>query len=218
MTQIHSARLVTLTPDAEKNIAYMARVSSKKQENEKIAGLLRYCMTHGHWSIFEMAHMSVEIITTRAIETQILRHRSFSFQSFSQRYSDPSDKSHSLPSLRESVRNLDFRLQDTKNRQNSIETDQDFSSIESRCLMLIHLTQALYDDMIMAGIAKECARNLLPACQPTKMYMTGSIRSWIHYLNVRCKPDSQKEHRMVADSIKAILADELPIIFEAAFS
>ena len=222
MSELHSAKLVHITPDAEKLIAYMARVSSQNQTNPKIARLLRFCLKQGHVSIFEMASMAVEITTTRAIETQILRHRSLSYQSLSQRYSRPDSAGEPLPSLLQSAMQTDWRLQDTKNRQNSIEPSDkqqtEFAQFTTRFANLAKDAQDLYDDMLDAGIAKECARGVLPINQPTRLYMHGTIRSWIHYLQVRIKPDVQKEHRQIANDILALFASQLPIIFEAAFT
>lgn len=214
---LHTAKLISITPDAEKIIAHCARVSSPKQTNEKIEGLLKYCATHGHWSVFEMATMTVEITTTRAISPQILRHRSFNFGEFSQRYSDPSQASDNpLPSLLDSINQMEFRLQDTKNRQNSIEvSQQDFTKFKTRALFLAKISNKLYQDMAGAGIAKEVARGILPLNVPTRLYMSGTIRSWIHYLQVRAGDATQKEHRLIAESIKTLFKKELPTIGNA---
>lgn len=221
MSELHTAKFVHVTPDAEALIAFQARVSSKNQTNEKIARLLSYCLEHNHFSIFEMASMAVEITTTRAIETQILRHRSFSFQSLSQRYSRPDEAGYEpLPSLLQSAMETDWRLQDYKNRQNSLmpsdSQSRQFAKYTARFAELAKEAQALYDDMLDAGIAKECARGVLPINQPTRLYMHGTIRSWIHYLQVRTKPDVQLEHRAVANSIADIMKKELPIIYKSA--
>ena len=214
---IHTAKLISITPDAEKTIAHCARVSSPHQTNEKIEGLLKYCATHGHWSVFEMATMVVEITTTRAISPQILRHRSFNFQEFSQRYSDPSQVSETpLPSLIQSIQRMEFRLQDTKNRQNSIEVDQqDFTKFKTRALFLAKVSNKLYQDMLVSGIAKEVARGILPLNTPTRLYMSGTIRSWIHYIGIRSGEATQKEHRLIAESIKTLFKRELPTIGKA---
>ncbi len=197
-------KLIWITPDAEKLIAYMARVSNpENQANENIAGLLKYCMVHGHWSIFEMASMCVEIETSRAISPQILRHRSFSFQEFSQRYAQATTYESVLP-----------RRQDDKNRQNSIddmsEEDQIWWAVTCRDIQ--HISQVKYKAALQRGIAKECARMLLPMSTQTKLYMTGSIRSWIHYFKLRCDVATQLEHRDIANNIKGIFMQQLPII------
>ena len=217
--QIHSAKLVSITPNAETEIAYCARVSSPHQKNEKIKGLLKYCFTHKHFSIFEMANMCVEIITTRAIETQIIRHRSFSFQSFSQRYAAVGQESDNpLPTLLSSINDVEWRKQDYKNRQNSFELTaeeiENLTQLNTRAIDAVKVIQDLYEDLLSAGIAKECARNILPMCTPTRLYMNGSIRSWIHYLQVRTDPATQKEHRLIAESIKDIFCEQLPTIGE----
>lgn len=213
---MHSARLIWITPEAESIIAYCARVSSKKQNNPNILKLLQYCANHGHWSIFEMASMCVEVTTTRAISPQILRHRSFSFQEFSQRYSDPSQASDNpLPSMVDTVYEQEIRLQDRKNRQNSIEVDQsEFFDFKKRSAYIASLSQQLYDDMMEANIAKEVARGVLLINTPTRLYMSGTIRSWIHYLSVRADEATQKEHRVIADSILDILSREAPIVHQ----
>jgi len=223
MTDLHSAKLIHITDNAEDLIAYMARVSSTNQTNPNYTKLLSYCLNHGHFSIFEMASMCVEITTTRAIETQIIRHRSFSFQSLSQRYSNPSTAGYEpLPSLLQSAMATDWRLQDTKNRQNSIEPtelqQQEFAKFSTRFAELAKCSQDLYDDLLDAGIAKECARGVLSLNQPTRLYMHGTIRSWIHYLQVRTKPDVQKEHRLIANSISSVFKCQMPIIHKALFT
>ena len=194
---------VWTTPDAEKIIAYCARVSSNNQDNPEYEKLLRYCINHGHWSIFEMANMVVEITTSRAIAQQIVRHRSFSFQEFSQRYSVATE-----------FETVDARRQDTKNRQNSFddlsEQDKDwFIAAQSK---VINEANNVYRDALDRGIAKECARMVLPLLTQTRLYMNGSIRSWIHYLQIRCAPETQKEHRDIALAIKAIFKEQLPTI------
>lgn len=198
-----SVKLISITPDAEKIIAYCARVSSNNQDNPEYEKLLCYCMNHGHWSIFEMANMTVEITTSRAIAAQILRHHSFSFQEFSQRYSVATE-----------FETIQARRQDTKNRQNSFDdlSEQDknwFIAAQSR---VINEANNVYRDALDRGIAKECARMVLPLLTQTRLYMNGNIRSWIHYLQVRCTPETQKEHRDIALAIKAILKEELPTI------
>ena len=204
-----SVKLISISKDAEKLIAYMARVSSNNQDNPNIKGLLKYCIKHGHWSIFEMSNMVVEINTTRAISAQILRHRSFSFQEFSQRYAKVND----LPTLPH------LRLQDHKNRQNSIDNINIFLKIELNKDIenLFIEIDKVYNKLLDNGVAKECARMILPMCSPTKIYMSGSIRSWIHYLQVRGGEDTQLEHRDIAIKIKEIFKLELPIIFDSVF-
>lgn len=200
---MHSASLVHITPDTEKFIAYMARVSNPdNQNNPDSKGLIRYLITHKHWSPFEMANMCVEISTTRSIAAQILRHRSFSFQEFSTRYAAVISPAVT-PKL---------RRQDTKNRQNSIDdmSESVTADFSSRIDEVFQASAGLYHDMLQAGIAKECAREVLPLATPTKLYMNGSIRSWLHYLDLRCGNGTQLEHRQVADSILEILYKEVP--------
>ncbi len=185
-------------------MAYCARVSSPKQENPNYQKLLNYCALHGHWSVFEMADMTVEIITTRAIAQQIIRHRSFCFQEFSQRYSE--NKFGYIPT--------DARSQDLKNRQNSIDnmSRQDKSWFDFAQTQVFNQSYRLYKEALSRGIAKECARMLLPLNTGTKMYMKGNVRSWIHYINTRCHESTQKEHRDIANQIKAILVEQFPSI------
>jgi thymidylate synthase (FAD) len=206
-----SVSLISITPDAEKTIAYCARVSNpNNQGTDEYAKLLRYCIVHGHWSIFEMANMVVEINTTRGIAAQILRHRSFSFQEFSQRYDDTSF-------LGESISTPDLRSQDSKNRQNSIDDVEQEVKHKYNVQMreLFSKSKALYDDMINNGVAKECARFVLPLATPTRMYMNGTIRSWIHYINLREGHGTQKEHMDVALECKDIFIKQLPVVSEA---
>tara|TARA_B100001094_G_scaffold308566_1_gene341349 strand:- start:292 stop:1029 length:738 start_codon:yes stop_codon:yes gene_type:complete len=203
--------LISITPDSEKTIAYCARVSNpNNQDSTKYSKLLKYCIDHGHWSIFEMANMVLEIETNRGIAAQILRHRSFSFQEFSQRYADASY-------LRDSMVVPELRTQDSKNRQNSIDDlDEIKQAIYNRSMReIFSKSHALYDDMINNGVAKECARFVLPLATPTKMYMNGTIRSWIHYINLRTANGTQKEHMDVALQCKDIFTKHLPIISEA---
>ncbi len=206
-----NVKLISVTPEAEKNIAYCARVSNpNNQDNEKISGLLKYCIQHQHWSIFEQAFMTLEISTTRAIAAQLLRHRSFTFQEFSQRYADSSllmDKIP-LPAL---------RRQDEKNRQNSIDDLDPFEvqTLELQMQTLFDSSMALYQQMLKRGVAKECARMVLPLCTPTKLYMSGSVRSWIHYITLRSANGTQKEHMDIAKECQCIFAGEFPTIAEA---
>lgn len=201
-------KLINITPDAEKLMGYIARVSNpSNQDNENVAGLLAYCIRHAHWSVFEQAHMTVEIETTRSIAPQLLRHNSFRFQEFSLRYAAMLD-SPVMPEL---------RRQDTKNRQNSIE-DLPVDVVESfQARIAEHFAQAdmLYAEMLAAGVAKECARDVLPMATPTRLYMTGDIRSWIHYTGLRSGNGTQKEHRLIAEAIQEILFSELPTVAAA---
>ena len=203
-------QLITLTPDAEKNMAFVARVSNpNNQGNENFSGLLKYCIKHQHWSVFEQAHMTLEIETTRAIAAQILRHRSFTFQEFSQRYAQSNELGEiDLPEL---------RRQDNKNRQNSIDDlDKDVvDKLNRQMITLFSSAQALYNQMIESGVAKECARMVLPLCTPTRIYMTGSVRSWIHYIDLRSAHGTQKEHMEIAESCKDIFKEQFPIVSEA---
>ncbi len=203
--------LVSITPDAEKTIAYCARVSNpNNQDTDEYSKLLRYCIQHGHWSIFEMANMVLEINTTRGIAAQILRHRSFSFQEFSQRYADASH-------LGETIAIPDLRTQDPKNRQNSIDNLNEYKETiyKSQMRELFAKSKYLYDLMIKDGVAKECARFVLPLATPTRMYMNGTIRSWIHYINLRESNGTQKEHMDVANMCKDIFIKQLPVVSEA---
>ena len=203
-------QLITLTPDAEKNMAFVARVSNpNNQGNENFSGLLKYCIKHQHWSVFEQAHMTLEIETTRAIAAQILRHRSFTFQEFSQRYAQSNELGEiDLPEL---------RRQDNKNRQNSID-DLDVKVVDKlnrQMITLFSSAQSLYNQMIEEGVAKECARMVLPLCTPTRIYMTGSVRSWIHYIDLRSAHGTQKEHMKIAESCKDIFKEQFPVVSEA---
>ena len=208
---INTAKLISVTPDAEKHMAYCARVSNPaNQENEKFSGLLKYCVKHQHWSIFEQAYMTLELTTTRGIAAQVLRHRSFTYQEFSQRYADSSllmDKIP-LPAL---------RRQDEKNRQNSIDDLDPFDvqNLELQMQTLFDSSMALYQQMLGRGVAKECARFVLPLAVPTKIYMTGSVRSWIHYIDLRTANGTQKEHMDLALSAKEIFIEQFPAVAEA---
>ena len=192
-------------------MGYVARVSNpNNQENPKVAGLLSYCIKHNHWSVFEQAHMTVEIETTRGIAAQILRHRSFTYQEFSQRYADSSMLADTIPLPA-------LRRQDTKNRQNSIDDVDEFKLQKYQMLMQDHFTKAmdLYQQMLGDGIAKECARFVLPLATPTKIYMTGSVRSWIHYIELRSANGTQKEHMDIALDVKRVFCEQFPICAEA---
>ena len=206
-----NVKLVSTTPDAEKTIAYIARVSNpKNQDNEKFAGLLKYCIKHGHWSVFEQAFMTVEINTTRGLAAQILRHRSFTYQEFSQRYADSSllGEVIPLPAL---------RRQDTKNRQNSTDDLDPLVVQDFNRKMQKHFVDGmhLYKEMLDAGVAKESARFVLPLATPTRLYMTGSCRSWIHYINLRSAHGTQKEHVDLVSEVRSIFVKEFPTVAEA---
>ena len=206
-----SAKLVSVTPDAEQTMAYIARVSNPdNQENEKYAGLLKYCIKHNHWSVFEQSTMTLEIETTRAIAAQILRHRSFTYQEFSQRYADSSLLGNQIPLP-------ELRRQDEKNRQNSIDDLDPFDvqNLELQMQTLFDSSMALYQQMLGRGVAKECARFVLPLAVPTKIYMTGSVRSWIHYIDLRSANGTQKEHMDLALSAKEIFIEQFPAVAEA---
>ena len=206
-----TVKLVSVTPDAEQTMAYVARVSNPaNQDNENYAGLLRYCIKHNHWSVFEQSFMTLEIETTRAIAAQILRHRSFTFQEFSQRYADSSLLSKAIPLP-------ELRRQDTKNRQNSIDDlDQETVELLNRQMeTLFNSSMSLYQQMLERGVAKECARNVLPLCTPTRIYMSGSCRSWIHYINLRSANGTQKEHMKIAEACQKVFVEQFPTVAEA---
>jgi len=202
--------LISVTPDAEQHMAYVARVSNpKNQDNDKFAGLLKYCIQHGHWSVFEQAYMTIEINTTRGIAAQILRHRSFTYQEFSQRYADSN--------LLGDIELPELRRQDDKNRQNSID-DLDPEMVDKfnrQMNTLFSSAFGLYNQMLKAGVAKECARFVLPLATPTRIYMTGSCRSWIHYINLRSAHGTQKEHMDIANGCKKIFVENFPSVSEA---
>jgi len=206
-----SVKLVSATPDAEKHMAYVARVSNpNNQDSDKFAGLLKYCIKHGHWSVFEQAFMTVEINTTRGLAAQILRHRSFTYQEFSQRYADSSLLGDSIPLPQ-------LRRQDTKNRQNSIDDIDPLMQQDFEIKMQRHFVDGmkLYKEMLEAGIAKECARFVLPLATPTRLYMTGSVRSWVHYIDLRSAHGTQKEHMDVAEETRSIFIEQFPTVAEA---
>ena len=204
-------KLISVSPDSEKHMAYCARVSNpNNQDNENYAGLLRYCIKHQHWSIFEQAFMTLEINTTRGLAAQILRHRSFTFQEFSQRYADTNllDANIPLP---------DFRRQDTKNRQNSIDDipEEQINFLQERIRQYFNEGMDLYNELLREGIAKECARFVLPLATPTRIYMSGSVRSWIHYIDLRSGHGTQKEHMDIANACKTIFTEQFPTVSEA---
>ena len=205
-----TVHLISITPDAEQTMAYIARVSNpSNQDNEKYAGLLKYCIKHNHWSVFEQSTMTLEIETTRAIAAQILRHRSFTFQEFSQRYAQTNYLGDiELPEL---------RRQDQKNRQNSTD-DLDpnvIDTLNKQMQTLFDSSLALYNQMIELDVAKECARMVLPLCTPTRIYMTGSCRSWIHYINLRSAHGTQKEHMVIAEGCRKVFTEQFPSVSEA---
>ena len=205
-----TVELVSITPDAEKTMAYIARVSNPdNQDNEKFAGLLKYCIKHNHWSVFEQSSMTLQIETTRAIAAQILRHRSFTYQEFSQRYADIT-KLGDIPVP-------EYRRQDTKNRQNSTNDLDPFvrQNLELQTKTLFDSCVALYEQMLEQGVAKECARMVLPLATPTRIYMTGSCRSWVHYINLRSAHGTQKEHMLIANACKKVFIEQFPSVSEA---
>ena len=204
-------KLISVSPDSEKHMAYCARVSNpNNQENDNYAGLLRYCIKHQHWSIFEQAFMTLEINTTRGLAAQILRHRSFTFQEFSQRYADTNllDTNIPLPEL---------RRQDTKNRQNSIDDipEEQSKMLLGRIQNYFNEGLDLYNELLREGIAKECARFVLPLATPTRIYMSGSVRSWVHYIDLRSGHGTQKEHMDIANACKSIFTEQFPTVSEA---
>ena len=211
MTMVDQIKLVSVTPDAEQHMAYVARVSNpKNQDNDKFAGLLKYCIQHGHWSVFEQAFMTVEINTTRGLAAQILRHRSFTYQEFSQRYADSSMLGDVIPLP-------ELRRQDDKNRQNSIDDLDPLMTEDLNLKMQRHFVDGmkLYKEMLEAGVAKECARFVLPLATPTRIYMTGSVRSWIHYIDLRSAHGTQKEHMRIAEECRRIFCDQFPSVSQA---
>ncbi len=201
---------VNITANPEQTMAYIARVSNpNNQDNENYAGLLRYCIKHQHWSVFEQSSMTLEIETTRGLAAQVLRHRSFTFQEFSQRYADSN--------LLGEIELPELRRQDTKNRQNSID-DLDpevVEKLEKQMNTLFSSSLALYNQMLESGVAKECARFVLPLATPTRLYMTGSCRSWIHYIQLRSAHGTQKEHMDIANACKHLFVENYPTVAEA---
>jgi len=206
-----SVKLISVTPDAEKLMAYCARVSNpNNQDNENYSKLLAYCIKHNHWSIFEQSFMTIQINTSRGIAAQVLRHKSFNFQEFSQRYADTTLLSEDIPTF-------ELRGQDNKNRQNSFENVSDEIKAKWNMKIREHFAKgkALYDGMVSDGIAKECARFVLPLATPTRLYMSGSLRSFIHYIELRSGNGTQKEHRLIAEQAKRIFIEQFPIVSEA---
>lgn len=206
-----TVKLISVTPDAERHISYCARVSNpKNQENNNFSGLLKYCIKNQHWSIFEHAFLTIEINTSLAIATQILRHRSFTFQQFSQRYADSTELQLELPVP-------DLRKQDTKNRQNSTDDLGDYVKLGLQEEIRKHFEYSLklYNKMLDVGVAKECARFVLPQATQTRLYMSGSLRSWMHYVDLRSAHGTQKEHMEVAEAIRCIFTCQFPTISSA---
>ena len=206
-----TVKLISITPDAEKTMAFIARVSNPaNQDNENYSKLLAYCIKHNHWSVFEQSSMTLEIETTRGIAAQILRHRSFTFQEFSQRYADTNLIAEDIPLP-------ELRRQDTKNRQNSTDDLPVDLKIELYGKIQDHFdaAQDLYKELLECDVAKECARFVLPLAVPTKIYMTGSCRSWIHYINLRSAHGTQKEHMVIAEECKKVFSEQFPAVSEA---
>ena len=206
-----SVKLISVTPDAEKMMAYVARVSNpNNQENPNYAKLLGYCIKHNHWSVFEQAFMTLELETTRGVAAQVLRHRSFTYQEFSQRYADSSMLADTIPLP-------ELRRQDTKNRQNSIDNIDPYTRQEFQIKMQKHFEEGmkLYKEMLDAEIAKECSRFVLPLATPTKMYMSGSVRSWIHYITLRSAHGTQKEHMEIAEACRKVFIEQFPAVSES---
>jgi len=205
-----TVKLISITPDAEKTMAYIARVSNpSNQDNENYSGLLKYCIKHNHWSVFEQSTMTVEIETNRGIAAQILRHRSFTFQEFSQRYAETN--------LLGSIPAPELRSQDSKNRQNSIDNIPDEQKKKLQKTIERYFAEGidLYNELLREGIAKECARFVLPLATPTRIYMTGSCRSWIHYINLRSAHGTQKEHMVIAEQVRDVFVKQFPAVSEA---
>ena len=204
---MNNVELISLTPNAEKTMAYIARVSNpKNQNNDDYSKLLSYCIKHEHWSVFEQSFMTLQIETNRGIAAQILRHRSFTFQEFSQRYADSSQLGNiPLPEL---------RRQDFKNRQNSISDLPDSlkEKFNTKIADLFKDATNLYEELLAEGIAKECARFVLPLATPTRIYMSGSCRSWIHYINLRSAHGTQEEHKIIALNCKLIFKESFPTV------
>ena len=211
MDTTKNVKFVSITPDAEKMMAYIARVSNpSNQQNENYSGLLKYCIKHNHWSVFEQSSMTLEIETTRGLAAQILRHRSFTFQEFSQRYADTKLLDSQIPVP-------DLRSQDLKNRQNSNDDIPQEKKEEYQALIARHFEDSmnLYNALLENGVAKECARFVLPLATPTRLYMTGSCRSWIHYINLRSAHGTQREHMDVVAKARSIFTEQFPSVSEA---
>ena len=209
---MHSIEYIHSTPDGDNLVAYMARVSNPSNQNNKDTApkLIRYLIKHKHWSPFEMVSMCLKITTTRAIAAQILRHRSFSFQEFSQRYAKVTDNPV-IPNI---------RRQDTKNRQNSIDDLDDYTvqDLQLKAKQLFQLSTSLYNEMIDAGVAKECAREVLPLSTSTTLYMHGNLRSWLTYADLRSGNGTQYEHKLIADQVKEMIGVYFPQCYAAMWS
>ena len=206
-----SVKLVSVTPDAEQTMAYVARVSNpNNQETPNQATQLGQSIKQKHWSVFEQAFMTLEIHTTRGLAAQLLRHRSMTYQEFSQRYADSSLLAEEIPLP-------ELRRQDTKNRQNSIDDIDPFVRQEFQIKMKRHFDEGmkLYKEMLDASIAKECARFVLPLAVTTRIYMTGSVRSWIHYIELRSANGTQKEHMEIAEACRTVFTEQFPTVSEA---
>ena len=206
-----TVKLISITPDAEQTMAYIARVSNPaNQDNQNYAKLLAYCIKHNHWSVFEQSFMTLEIETNRGIAAQILRHRSFTYQEFSQRYADSSLLGEEIPVP-------ELRRQDTKNRQNSIDDLSEELKADLWLKIDNHFKAGmeLYKQLLDAEVAKECARFVLPLATPTRIYMSGSCRSWIHYINLRSANGTQKEHMDIALSCKEVFKEQFPSVSQA---
>lgn len=202
-----TTKLISLTADAEKMLVYIARVSSDNQENPEYAGLVKYLIKHKHWSPFEMAHAVFEIHTSRSIAAQILRHKSFSFQEFSQRYQQVTERPPIVAGRKQAV----------KNRQSSTNDLNPYAQArwEELQQLVYDTCYAAYEEALSIEVAREQARDLLPLATPTRMYMAGSIRSFIHFCELRCQPDTQHEHRLIAEGIRSILTQQLPTVAKA---
>lgn len=202
-----SVNLVWVTPEAEKAIMYCARVSSPHRQDSEDSRLLTYCIKNKHWSPFEMASMCLEINTTRAISPQILRHRSFHFQEFSQRYSPVSNKPI-VPRMRIAAKT---------NRQGSVDAELSVNqiAIAEKASTLVSLLWKAYTELVDSGISTESARNILPMCVDTRLYMSGTMRDWLHYVAVRTSEDTQQEHRAIAMGVQDILKKEIPVTWDA---
>ena len=208
---MQQGKLTSVTPKSEETMGYVARGSNpNNQDNPNVAGLLRYCIKHQHWSVFEQAHMTVEIETTRGLAAQILRHRSFTFQEFSQRYA-------STNLLAEEIPMFDLRSQDLKNRQNSNDDipKNKKADLQQKIAEYFVESMDLYNELLANGIAKECARFVLPLATPTRLYMTGSVRSWVHYIDLRSAHGTQKEHMDIAEMVRSVFKEQFPIVSEA---
>ena len=204
-----SVTLIHSTPNGDDLVSYMARVSNPSNQNntETSARLIKYLIKHKHWSSFEMVNMCVEINTTRSIAAQILRHRSFSFQEFSQRYAAVTDKPGPIA----------VRRQDMNNRQNSVDDLNPYSvqDFQIKAQQVFDMNYRLYNEMLKAGVAKECAREVLPLAAPTRLYMNGTLRSWIHYTDLRCSNGTQLEHKVIADQCRELIEECFPLVYEA---